>query len=62
MTAQTKLKNLNKYLKPKEEKILVQAKINKSLHDKVFEILQKEDRSLNEIVNALLQRFVDETK
>ena len=59
---QTKLKNLNKYLKPKEEKILIQAKINKSLHEKVFEILKKEDRSLNEIVNALLQRFVDETK
>lgn len=56
------IRPLNKYLKQKEEKILIQAKINKSLHEKLNEILKKEDRSLNEIVNALLERFIDETK
>lgn len=56
------IRPLNKYLKQKEEKILIQAKINKSLHEKLNEILRKEDRSLNEIVNALLERFIDETK
>lgn len=56
------IRPLNKYLKQKEEKILIQAKINKSLHEKLNEVLRKEDRSLNEIVNALLERFIDETK
>lgn len=56
------MKSLNKYLKPKEDKILIQAKIDKSLHEKINEILRKEDRSLNEVVNALLKRFVDEMK
>ena len=62
MIRETKIKPIKNYLKNKEDKILVQAKIDTSLHAKVQEILKREDRSFNEVVIALLTRFVDELK
>lgn len=56
------VKPIDQYLKPKESKILIQAKINESLHGKVALIMEREDRSLQEIIIACLERFADEMK
>lgn len=56
------LKPIEQYLKPKESKVLIQAKINESLHSKLAQIMSRDDRSLQEIIIACLERFVDETK
>lgn len=56
------IKPIQQYLKPREAKVLIQAKINESLHGRLLEIMEKEDRSLQEIIIACLERFTDEMK
>lgn len=53
---------LDKYLKAKETKVLVQSKISTSLHGDVMALLLEKDQTLQEVIEASLKRYVDESK
>ena len=52
----------DKYLPQKKERKNVQAKVEIELYNKVREIIDKNDIKLNELVNGLFNKFVDDNK
>lgn len=63
--AAKKVKPIDDYLKPKieeEEEVLVQSNIYKSLHTEFKTILKREERTIDEVIEALIKRYVDEKR
>lgn len=58
----TKNAKISDYFEPNFPKILVQAKVDEELHQKVKEKLKSQGRSLQELINASFQKYLNETQ
>ena len=56
------MKNYDKYLPQKVETRLVQGKVQVEIHEKAKAILEKEGWTWHEVIEGLLNKFVDEYK
>ncbi len=54
------MKSYNEYMPKKQEEVLVQAKVDKELHEKVKAVLEKEGWTWHEFVNGLLNKYLDD--
>jgi hypothetical protein len=57
-----KEKSLSDYLPKKQSGILVQAKIPQSLHHEVKELLKQKELTIQELIVAAFQKFMDENQ
>lgn len=56
----TKTAKISDYFEPEESRVLVQAKIEENLHQKVKEKLKSQGRSIQELVTASFQKYLNE--